>query len=491
MEDVDVFFKERLKKLEKLRELGINPYPYKYNQTHHAAEIIEKFGNKIADGSRTRTKVSIAGRLMTIRSFGSLRFAVLKDQSASIQVVFNVGKTNRFDLLEYIDVGDILGIEGVVMRTKRGELSVEAHNFEILCKSLRTLPEKFHGLQDVEIRYRQRYLDLIMNDESREIALKRSLAVETIREILLDEGFIEFRTPTLQPIYGGASAQPFKTYYNALKKTMYMRISNELYLKRLLVGGFERVFEFSQDFRNEGVDATHNPEFVQVEWYQAYGDYYDSMKLFERVYATVAKRINGTTKTEFRGHKIDIKPPWKRLTMVDAIKKYAGINVMKMNVNELRRFCKSKNIEYTDEMTWGLLVNEVFEELCEDKLIQPTFLMNHPIETTPLCKPLRGDPRFVERFEPYIGGIEIGNAYSELNEPILQKKLLLDQVKRGRAGEEETHPMDEDFIRAIEQGMPPATGVGMAIERMLMVLTGNESIREVILFPILKKKRLS
>ncbi len=483
------YFEERLKKLEKLRELGVNPYPYSFEQKNHADEIIKKFDNKVEKGKKTNKKVSVAGRIIVLRHFGGICFIDLKDESGIIQIVFNKKVTERFDLLEYLDIGDILGVDGTIMKTKKGELSVEVKSFKILSKSLRPLPEKFHGLKDTELKYRKRYLDLIKNDKSREVFKKRSIVVQTIREILLEKGFREVRTPVLQPIYGGANARPFKTFYNALKRDMYLRISNELYLKRLLVGGFEKIFEFSQDFRNEGIDTTHNPEFVQVEWYQAYSDYKDSMELFEKIYSSVAERINGSTRVVFKGHEIDLKPPWKRLSMTDCINKYCKINVLDMNVEDLRKYCKENDVEFDNKMTWGLLVNQIFEEKCEEYLIQPTFLMNHPIETTPLCKPLRSDSRFVERFEPFIGGVEVGNAYSELNDPLLQKKLLKEQVERGRAGEEETHPMDDDFINAVEHGMPPATGVGLAIERMMIIMTGEESIRDVILFPVLKEKK--
>ena len=337
------------------------------------------------------------------------------------------------------------------------------------------------------MRYGQRYVDLIMNPEVRETFLKRTKIIHAIKEVLNNKGFIEVETPTLQPIYGGANARPFATHHNILDMDLYLRVSNELYLKRLLVGGFEKVYEFVKDFRNEGIDRTHNPEFTQVEFYCAYGDYNDAMTIVEEIWARATEEVCGTTKITYQGTELDFTPPWQRLSLVDAIKKYAAIDVMSMSDKELRKYCKNEEIEFDKSDPKGLLINFIFEQKCEEHLMQPVFVKDFPIETTPLCKPIRnGDGSFVERFEPYVNGWELGNAYSELTDPVLQRKLLEEQAARRRAGDEESHPMDEDFVRAIEYGMPPAFGVGIGVDRMVMLLTDSVNIRDVIFFPLLR-----
>ncbi len=478
---------ERIKKAAALREQGINPYPYRYEQTHHAADILQAHDG-LAPDTTTDENVSIAGRVVLLRKMGKATFGHLQDASGRIQFYAREDELGEaYRVIRKLDLGDWLGVSGVVFTTKSGEITVRARSTELLCKAIRPLPDKYHGLKDVEARYRRRHLDLIANPRVRDTFLARTTIIKALRAYLDERGFIEVETPTLQPVYGGANARPFITHHNALKQDLYLRISDELYLKRLLVGGFERVYELCKDFRNEGVDTSHNPEFTMLEWYMAYGDYETGMRMFEEIVAAAATAVHGTTKLHYQGRELDLTPPWRRARMVDLIKEHAGIDVLKKNDEALRRFCDDNNIPYEQNDSWGLLVSHIFEERCEQELFQPVFVIDHPIETTPLCKPLRnGDERFVERFEPFIAGMEVGNAYSELNDPILQRKLLTEQHARRAAGDEEAHPMDEDFLEAIEHGMPPTSGVGLGVDRIVMLLTDSPSIRDVILFPALR-----
>ncbi|MGB9675148.1 MAG: lysine--tRNA ligase [Candidatus Nanoarchaeia archaeon] len=475
---------DRLQKLEQIKNQGINPYPYSWQQSHHAEEIHSKYAE--LEGQQ----VSVAGRIMSIREHGKLCFLDIYDASGKIQIWISaedVGK-KQFNFLKLIERGDWLGVKGIVTKTKRGEVSVRAKEFQLLSKAIRHLPATWYGLKDVELRYRQRYLDLIMNPEVRNIFITRTKIVNAIREYLNKHNFLEVETPIVQPIYGGAAAKPFVTYVNDLKANAYLRISNELYLKRLIVGGFERVYEFSKDFRNESIDSTHNPEFTQLEFYVAYWDYLDVAKFFEDLMSFVAKRVKGTTKINYQGHILDFGKPWQRLTMYEALEKFGGIEIKKCDHAELQKLAKKYALELPKGAPDGLIINELFEELCEDKLIQPTLLMNHPIETTPLCKPHREHPHLVERFEPYVAGMEIGNAYSELNDPILQRKLFEEQVRMRKLGDEEAHPMDEDFLTALEYGMPPTGGMGIGIDRLAMLFSDMPSIKEVLLFPMMKPR---
>ncbi|OGJ16297.1 lysine--tRNA ligase [Candidatus Pacearchaeota archaeon RBG_13_36_9] len=486
--------KERLKKLEEFRKSGINPYPHWFEKENNAGELQKEY--KKLKNEEFGKKAVVAGRIMALRSFGKLAFMKLQDETGNIQLVFipkkgdKQGEKRIKEIIRLNDVGDIVGCSGKVFRTKRGELSVMAEEIKMLAKSIKPLPEKWHGLTDKEERYRKRYLDLIMNPEVRKVFEKRTAIMEAIRELLKEKGFSEVETPFLNTLYGGAAARPFETKLNALDMKLYLAISPELYLKRLVVGGYEKVFTISRNFRNEGIDRWHNPEFAMMEIYQAYADYNDMMNLFEEIYESACKKVNGGTKVEFRGKTIDFKRPWKRMTMAQAIKEFGKIDVTKMSEKEVLEHVKKNNIEIK-EKTWGWAVQGMFEHYCEDKIEQPTFILDHPLETTPLCKVHRNGSVFcslIERFEPFCMGTELGNAYSELNDPILQRKLLEDQQKMLSKGDLEANPLDEDFINAIEIGMPPTGGLGLGIDRMVMLLTGQESIRDVILFPFMKEK---
>jgi lysyl-tRNA synthetase, class II len=470
---------QRLEKVKKLRQLGIDPYPHKFNKKHTCGQAVESLGKK----------VQTAARIVALRGHGRIMFADICDSSGKIQLWFqekSLGK-EKFKLLKLFDVGDFIGVEGIVIKTKTGETTIDVSDFSMLSKSLRPLPAKWHGLKDVENRYRKRYLDLLMNPEVKKTFEMRSLIIAEIRNFLRDNGFLEVETPTLQPLYGGASAKPFVTHHNALSNDFYLKISDELYLKRLIIGGFEKVFEIDHNFRNEGIDKTHNPEFTMMECYWAYADYKDIMKLTEDLFAYVAKKVLGTTKIVFAGHKIDLKPPWQRLTMSQAIKKYLGWDLEKISDDQIKKKLKEKKIDLVGGYCRGLAIAALFEQV-EPKLIQPVFITDMPKETTMLCKLHRENPELIERFEPYIAGWEAGNAYSELNDPDLQREFFKTELKQKKAGDKETHPMDEDFIESLEYGMPPTGGLGIGIDRMVMLLTGEENIRDVILFPTLKSK---
>ena len=484
MSKEDELIAERARKRQELLALS-NPYPYGYPQTHHAAELHARFAGTMPDKDLGE-HVRVAGRLLALRRMGKMTFAQLLDESGKIQLWLKAENLPSYDLLKLVDIGDFLGAEGQLITTKTGELTVAVFGYQVLCKSLHPLPDKWHGLKDQELRYRQRYVDLIVNPDVKEVFKKRAAIMRAVRAYLDGKGFIEIETPVLQPVYGGANAKPFTTMHNELKMKMYLRIADELYLKRCLVGGFEKVYEMNKDFRNEGIDTTHNPEFTMVEMYQAYADYTDMMRLTEEIYESAAKAANGTTKISWNGHELDVKAPWQRLTMKEAIKKYADIDVDKLTDKELFALRTNYNIEIKGDLTRGAVIFGLFDELCAPKLVNPVHIIDHPKETTPLCKIHRKDPSLIERFESYICGLEVSNAYSELNDPVVQRQLLEEQAKQLRAGQEEAHPMDEDFITALEYGMPPAGGLGLGIDRMVMFLTGQVSIRDVILFPTMK-----
>ncbi len=487
MQEEHRLIQDRIRKVEALRAEGVDPYPYRYEVTHRCAALRTQFADVSSEPSDK--SIAIAGRIMLHRPMGKTLFMTIQDETDRMQLYFRRDHLGdeAFALAKKLASGDIVGARGRMFTTRTGELTVYVDEFTLLCAAVRPLPEKYHGLHDKELRYRQRHVDLIMNPEVRETFVARAKIISSIRSTLESHGFLEVETPTLQPIYGGAYARPFETHHNTLDMDLYLRVSNELYLKRLLVGGFERVYEFVKDFRNEGMDRTHNPEFTQVEFYMAHGDYTDGMRLVEEIWENAAIAACGTTKVTYQDTVLDFTPPWERLTMVEAIERHAGLDVMRMGLDELRAWCDEHEIAYEPDAPKGLLLNFIFEHACEEKLVQPTFVTDFPIETTPLCKPLRDGPDgFVERFEPYAYGWELGNAYSELNDPQLQRKLLEAQAERGRGGDEEAHPMDEDFVRAIEHGMPPAAGVGLGVDRMVMLLTDSYSIRDVILFPMFR-----
>jgi lysyl-tRNA synthetase class 2 len=491
IEEENHLIKDRLEKLNKLRELGIEPYPYSFRKSHDSKDILAKY-EKLNPEEKATDKVSVAGRIVQLRRMGKATFAHIQDAAGKLQIYFradDVG-SEKYDLLKLFDLGDIIGVSGVIFKTKTGEVTVYADKFELLSKSLRPLPEKYHGLQDKELRYRKRYLDLIMNPDVKEMFVKRSLMIKYIREYFNNLGFLDVDTPLLQIIYGGANAKPFVTHINAWNMRMYLSISPEMYLKRLIVGGFDKVYTICKNFRNEGVDQFHNPEFSMLEFYQAYIDYEEVMHIYEKMMEQVCMKLHGTTKVPrmHNGEKVilDFKAPWPRLTMMAALKKFADVEVEGMDIEELKDLMRNNSIEFEGDITKGTAIQLLFEELCEDKLIQPVHIIDHPKETTPLCKQKRGNPELIERFESYCLGGELCNAYSELNDPLLQRTLLEEQAKELRGGAEEAHPMDEDFVHAIEYGMPPTGGLGFGVDRMAIVLLGAESIRDVILFPTMK-----
>jgi lysyl-tRNA synthetase class 2 len=477
---------ERKRKLEELKQAGINPYAYSFDQKDHAAEILDKY-KKLKKEEQTKDKVKVAGRLMQLRRMGRASFAHLQDASGKLQLYFredDIGK-KEYELLKKFDIGDMIGAEGTVFKTKTGETTIYVKKFELLTKSLKPLPEKWHGLQDKEERYRKRYLDLIMNPDVKKVFLIRDKVIESIREFMKSRGYIEVQTPILQPIYGGGTARPFKSKLNALDMAVYMRIANEMYLKRLLVGGFEKIFEFSIDFRNEGIDKSHNPEFLLFEAMTAYADYKFGMKLVEELTEHAVKKVKGTTKVFYQDKTIDFKAPWKRISVRDAIKKYAGLDIEKADDKELKQELAKHNIQLKGEYSRGDAVMALIE-LCEPNFMQPTILYDYPIETSILAKPKRDDPRYAERFEQYVFGMEAGNNYSELNDP----KILAENWKKAeealKKGDVEAQRMDRDFINALEIGMPPACGIGIGIDRLIMLLTDQPSIRDVIFFPFMK-----
>jgi lysyl-tRNA synthetase, class II len=426
---------------------------------------------------------------MTLRSMGKASFFNVQDQSGALQVYVKPEELPAADkqAFDLVDLGDIVGIEGYVFKTQKGELSLHCKSFQILTKSLEPLPEKFHGIADVEIKYRHRHLDLISDEQTREVFKTRSKIIKLIRDFMDARGFLEVETPVLQPIYGGAAAHPFSTHHRALDMKLFLKISPELYLKRLIVGGFEKVYEISRNFRNEGIDRTHNPEFTMMEWYEAYTDYNYQLKQFEELVCHLVKSIKGSYKLTFQGKEIDFTPPWRRLTVYDGVREYAGIDPVKASTIEIYEACKKNGSRLDSPASRGEMLMELFELTAEQHLWQPTFVMDHPVEISPLTKIHRSQPGLVERFEPFVACMELGNAYSELNDPEEQYSRLKEQEAK-RSTDEEAHPMDEDFVYAIDAGMPPTGGVGLGIERMIMLLTDQASIRDIILFPTMKFK---
>lgn len=482
--DLNEMLLMRRQKLNTLIEKGKNPFLVeKYDNTHYSSEIQENFEEL------EETEVSVAGRIMTRRGHGKVSFMDLQDSKGKVQIFarLNILGEEVYNDLDLLDLGDIIGVKGEVFKTKMGEISIRANEITIMSKSLQILPEKFHGLKDQDLRYRQRYVDLIVNPEVKETFMLRSKMLKAVREYLDERDFLEVETPILSNVAGGANARPFTTHHNTLDLDMYMRIANELYLKRLIVGGFDRVYEMGKMFRNEGMSPRHNPEFTNIEIYEAYADYEDMMRLTEELIAHVAQKTLGTTKINYQGVDLDLTPPWKRMDMAEAIKEYVGIDFAEINTDEeASEIAKAKGIEVKKGMTRGHVIAEFFEEFCEEHLIQPTFITGYPVEISPLAKRNPDDPRKTNRFEAFINAWEIANAFSELNDPIDQRQRFEDQVKQKESGDHEAHPMDEDFINAIEVGLPPTGGLGIGIDRMIIILTNQPSIRDVLLFPTMK-----
>jgi len=475
--------------IKELKKEGIDPFGHSFVRTCKIIDLIEK-NEDLEIGGCGQEKVTVAGRLMALRSHGKAIFGNIEDVSEKIQIYIKSNEIGEeaFNLFGKIDIGDILGVTGLVFKTRTGEITILVKEFTLLCKSLRSLPEKWHGLKDVEIRYRKRYLDLIVNPTVREIFVKRSKVVQSIRSFLDSRGYLEVETPIMQPIPGGATARPFITHHNTLHRDFYLRIAPELYLKRLLVGGFEKVYELSRNFRNEGISTKHNPEFTMLELYEAYGDYYSIMQITEELIIYVVKNVFGSLEIEYQGNKINFTPPWKRISMYKAIEEATGLQIDKISQKDFNKIVKKYSLNIKGNINMGEIANELFEKFVEPTLIQPIFVLDYPLELSPLSKQKKDNPELVERFELFIGTMELVNAFTELNDPAEQRHRFEGQVAKKEAGDMESHFMDEDYIEALEYGMPPAGGLGIGIDRLMMLLTNSDSIKEVILFPQLKSK---
>ena len=475
----------RINKMHQIEEHGWKPFDHKFEVTNYSGDINQNFEELAAN----ETVVRVAGRIMAIRGHSKTCFMDMQDKDGRIQLYVRkdaIGE-EKYALIKLLDIGDIIGVSGTVFRTHMGELSVKAVDVEILSKSLRPLPEKWHGLKDVDTRYRQRYVDLIVNPKVRRTFVLRSKIIKSLREILDDNGYLEVETPIMNTIPGGAAARPFITYHNALDMQLYLRIATELHLKRLVVGGFDRVYELGRVFRNEGIDIKHNPEFTSLEIYQAYGDYTDMMDLTEKIISEIAQKVLGTMKITYEGQEIDLTPPWPRLSMIEAVAKYTGQNFEGVtDVETARKMADAIHVEYEPTFGVGKIINACFDEYVEDKLIQPVFITGHPKEISPLAKSNPDNPEITDRFEGYIYGREMCNGFTELNDPIDQRERFLKQVEERNAGDEEANMMDEDFLNALEHGLPPTGGLGIGVDRLVMLLTDSSSIRDVLLFPTMK-----
>lgn len=478
--ELDELLLVRREKLREVQETGIEPYGGRYVRTHTAADIQRGFD--LLEGE----EVSIAGRLMAKRGHGKAAFGDLLDFSGRIQIHIRRDEVGPelYQVFKRIDIGDILGVQGTVFRTKTGEITVNVRAFTLLAKSLRPLPEKWHGLKDVELRSRQRYLDLIVNPEVKQTFILRTRVIRAIRCFLDARGFLEVETPMMQPVAGGAAARPFVTYHNALDLKLYLRIAPELYLKRLLVGGFEKVYEINRNFRNEGISTKHNPEFTMLEIYQAYADYTDMMGLAEDLIVNAAEEVLGETEIQYGEERIVFRKPWPRVSYLAMVHRKTGVDFSQLDAQEARAAARGMGVEIEENAPWGEAINAVFEEFVEPDLIQPTFVLDYPVDISPLAKRKADDPRLTYRFELFIAGREIANAFSELNDPLDQRERFLQQLDKRRAGDEEAHMFDEDYVLALEYGMPPAGGLGIGIDRLVMLFAGVSSIREVILFPL-------
>ena len=482
--DLNEMLQIRRQKLKDLQDQGKNPFKIeKFNPDHHTTDITDNFEE--FEGK----EVTLAGRVMSKRGHGKISFMDIQDMKGRIQILSKIDELGEeaYKIISYLDMGDIVGVEGEVFKTQSGEISIKAKKLTLLSKSLQILPEKWHGLKDPDLRYRQRYVDLIVNPEVKETFLLRNKIIKKIREFLDNLGYLEVETPILGNIAGGANARPFLTHHNALNIDMSLRIANELYLKRLIVGGFDKVYEMGKMFRNEGMDTRHNPEFTNIELYEAYADYNDMMEITENLVAYVAKEVLGTTKVEYQGKTIDFTPPWKRIKMQDTVKEHTGVDFDKINTDEEAiEVAKEHKLEIKPGMTRGHVISEMFEEFCEQYMDQPTFIIGHPVEISPLAKRNPDDPRITNRFEAFANCWEIANAFSELNDPIDQRERFEEQLRQKEYGDDEAHPMDEDFLNAIEVGLPPTGGLGIGVDRLIILLTNQASIRDVIFFPTMK-----
>ncbi len=496
-EDLNVLMLRRREELDNLRKAGINPYPYEFNRTDFSKEIVESF----TDDAPQRT-VSVAGRILSLRRMGKASFCHIQDSRGKIQIYLKKDDVGQmYDAFKLMDIGDVIGVKGFVFRTKMGEVSVHGQELTLLSKSLRPLPvvkekvdEKgnkivYDPFSDKELRYRHRNVDLVVNPDVREVFVKRARIISTIRKFFDERGYLEVETPVLQPIYGGASARPFKSHHNALDVDLYLRIADELYLKRLIVGGYDGVYEISKDFRNEGMDKTHNPEFTMLELYVAFKDYRWMMELTEQMVYNVAMAVNGTPVANLGGKEINFTPPWKRITMFDAILEFTGKNLRGKSEADLRSVAKELHLEIDPKLGSGGVIDEIFSQKVEPYLIQPTFITDYPLEMSPLAKKHRSEPGLVERFEAIVNGQEICNAFSELNDPLDQRARFEEQMKLRDRGDEEAQVLDEDYLRALEYGMPPTAGLGIGIDRLTMLLTNKDSIRDVIFFPQMKPEK--
>lgn len=484
VKDLNEMLKIRRQKLKELQDKNLNPFIIeKFSNTHHSIDIKENFEDL------EEKEVTVSGRIMSKRGHGKVSFIDIQDMKGRIQIFskFDELGEENYSLISYLDIGDIIGVSGKVFKTKSGEISIRAKSVVLLSKSLQILPEKFHGLKDPDLRYRQRYVDLIINPELKDVFILRTKIIKAIREFLDNRGYLEVETPILGNIAGGANARPFLTHHNALNIDMSMRIANELYLKRLIVGGFDKVYEMGKMFRNEGMDARHNPEFTNIELYEAYADYNDMMEITEKLVEFVAMKTLGRTKIEYQGKEIELKAPWKRIKMQDAVKEHTGVDFDNIKTDEEAvEVAKAHKLEIRKGMTRGHVIADMFEEYCEKYLVQPTFVIGHPVEISPLAKRNPEDERITNRFEAFINTWEVANAFSELNDPIDQRERFEDQLKQKEFGDDEAHPMDEDFINAIEVGLPPTGGLGIGVDRLIMLLTNQATIRDIIFFPTMK-----
>jgi lysyl-tRNA synthetase, class II len=492
MEKTSTVVEERIKKIETLREKGINPYPagYKYNITSSGA--IERFKDLAEETLAEGVEIySMAGRIMAIRNFGKASFIHIQDSSGRLQAYIKKDKIGeeQYDIFKLMDIGDFIGIKGAFFKTKTGELTILADEIKLLSKSVKPLPEKWHGLTDIETRYRQRYVDLIVNDDVKKVFLLRSRIIQCFRNFFMKKGFLEVETPMMQPIPGGATARPFKTFHNSLGMHLYLRIAPELYLKRLVVGGLERVFEINRNFRNEGISVRHNPEFTMVEFYMAYATYEDLMLLTEELFNNILDEILGKNVIEYQGRSLDFSSPWKRISFLDSLREMAGVSEDVLNNPEAAvKFCESHNIALSKKDKPGKVLANIFDELVEPQLINPTFVFGYPIEISPLSRRNDQNPEIADRFELFIDGKEIANAFTELNDPVDQRERFLQQVAMRDEGDEEAQFMDEDFVNALEHGLPPTAGEGIGIDRVIMLLTNSPSIRDVIFFPHMRAR---